>query len=337
MKIIVCTGDSHTCGTGVERVKPMSLLETEDITYNISGKGTGRGDDFAMCSYVNLVRQYITEHTASTSSVIDGETLAEMTGYPVRHAAVRLEGALRLKNTADLSVICFAEQCEEAEAAIYLDGVLFKKELLHTPIPRFNEWSFRSVPVPCAGAKELQIVPLRGEVYISHIQQASGAYAVINSGVGSTTSKRYLDECFPYCVEAFRPDLIIAEAHTVNDWLRFDHPEQHRASLEALVQKMRSVCPNILFMTVSPILGDQNSPSNGIDYHDFVDASRKIGALEGVSLADANLAIQKVLDAIPAEEHPSFYSNSWHVNGKGHRIYADCLIDALKGVLPDLS
>ena len=185
------------------------------------------------------------------------------------------------------------------------------------------------MPVPCAGAKELRIVPLRGEVFISHIQQASGEYAVINSGVGSTTSERYLDECFSYCVEAFRPDLIIAEAHTVNDWLRLDHPEQHRASLEALVRKMQSVCPNILFMTVSPILGNQNSPSNGIDYRDFVAASRKIGELDGVFLVDANQAIQKALDAVSAEERSSFYANNLHVNGKGHRIYADCLIDAL--------
>lgn len=330
MKIILCTGDSHTCGTGVERVKPASLLEMEDISYHIFGTGTSRNDDFSMPNYVNLLRRYITEHTDSRASVADGASLAAESGYPVCHGAVLLEGPLSMEHSSDLLSVCFVEHGEEAEVGIYLDGVLYKKETLYTPSPRFNDWSFRSVPVFAAGSKEIRIVPLRGRVYISHIQQASGEYAVINSGVGSTSSRRYLEECFPYCVEAFRPDLIIAEAHTINDWLRMESPEEHHASLEALVRSMQTVCKKIVLMTVSPILGDQKSPTNGIEYNDFVAASRKVGAQDGVIVVDANRAIERALNAAGENDRPSFYANNWHVNEKGHRMYADCLIRTLE-------
>ena len=63
MKIIVCTGDSHTCGQGASSIKTRDIPKDPNRIYRTAGKGISRGGDLEYPSYVNLVRKYIAENT----------------------------------------------------------------------------------------------------------------------------------------------------------------------------------------------------------------------------------------------------------------------------------
>ena len=233
-----------------------------------------------------------------------------------------------------LHLVCFAEQVQPAKVAVYLDGKLDKTVELHTPIPRYNDWSFRNVPIFCQGAKEVKLVPLEGDVIISHIQHDKGEYAVVNSGVGSCTSKRYLEECFDYCVSDFKPDIIIAEAHTINDWLNYEAPEAHSATLNRMLDQMAALGAKLMFVTVAPIGGKQQSAKFGKEYAEFMAQAKAVGKREDVVFVDANAAFCEVLANIPEEEQfDAMYVDNWHVNGRGHRIYADAILAKIHEVL----
>lgn len=334
MKIIVCTGDSHTVGQGANSIKSRDIPKNPNALYRTAGKGISRGGDLEVPSYVNLVRKYIAEHTQSEYALTSGEKLAGQTGYPCQNWAVKLTGPLTLPAGWDWHLVCVAEQVEKAEMEIWIDGKCQKTEILQTPLPRYNDWSFRNVPVFCEGAREVVLVPKTGEVWISHIQHDRGAYAVVNSGVGSCTSRRYIDECFDYCVADFRPDYIIAEAHTINDWLNYEDPAQHSKTLNEMLDKMAALDARLMFMTVAPVAGKQESAKYGKAYEDFMAQAMKIAERDDVIFADANATFRETLAAIPEEDRwETMYVDNWHVNGKGHKIYADTIIEKLPQLL----
>lgn len=334
MKIIVCTGDSHTVGQGANSIKSRDIPKNPNAIYRTEGKGISRGGDLVVPSYVNLVRKYIAQHTNSEYALTPGEKLAEETGYPCQNWAVKLEGPLTLPAGWDWHLVCVAEQTEPAKMEVWVDGKLQKTETLHTPLPRYNDWSFRNIPVFCEGAREIKLVPVEGEVWISHIQHDRGEYAVVNSGVGSCTSRRYIDECFDYCIADFQPDYIIAEGHTINDWLNYDDPKTHSETLNELLDKMAALDAKLMFMTVSPIEGKQESTKFDKVYGDFMAEAKKISQREDVLFVDANEAFNEVLDTIPVEDRwEQLYVDNWHVNGRGHKIYADAIVAKLPELL----
>lgn len=334
MKIIVCTGDSHTCGQGASSIKTRDIPKDPNRIYRTAGKGISRGGDLEYPSYVNLVRKYIAQNTDSAYALTSGSQLAEQTGYPCQNAAVRLEGELILPAGWDWHLVCFAEQLEPAKVEIWIDGKLIKTEQLSTPLPRYNDWSFRNVPIFCEGAKEIKLVPVQGEVWISHIQHDRGQYAVVNSGVGACSTRRYLDECFDYCIADFRPDYVIMEAQTINDWLNYDSPECHCQTLNEMVEKITDLGAKVMFVTVAPIEGRQESAKFGCAYADFMAQAKEVAARTDVICADANAAFCEALAGIPPEDRwEQMYVDNWHVNGKGHRLYADVIIEKLPQLL----
>lgn len=334
MKIIVCTGDSHTVGQGANSIKSRDIPKNPNAIYRTEGKGISRGGDLEVPSYVNLVRKYIAENTNSAYALTPGEKLAEETGYPCQNWAVKLEGPLTLPVGWDWHLVCVAEQIQPAKMEIWIDGKLQRTEMLHTPLPRYNDWSFRNVPVFCEGAREVKLVPVEGEVWISHIQHDRGEYAVVNSGVGSCTSRRYIDECFDYCIADFCPDYIIAEAHTINDWLNYEAPTTHSSTLHELLDKMSALGAKLMFVTVAPIEGKQESAKFGKLYSDFMSEAKKISQRSDVVFADANAAFHRELEKIPAEDRwEQMYVDNWHVNGYGHKLYANAIIEKLKDLL----
>lgn len=334
MKIILCTGDSHTCGQGSDNIKSASKPKNPNNRYDTSGKGIGGTTcDLVVPGYVNLVRQHIIQTTASRHDFVDSYVLAAQQGYSMNDECVLLDKELVLNNTWDLLLLCVGEQTELAQIAVYLDGELYKTETLHTPVPRYNEWSFRNIPVWCQGAKEVKLVPVSGKPYLRHIQYAAGEYAVINSGIGSCTSGRYLNECFDYCVTDFKPDIIVVEGHSINDWIQYKTAAEHHDTLKAMMEKFLELGAQVLFTTVSPIESKQENAA-GVLYQDFIDASRQAAAELNIPIADAHEKFKEALAPIPKENQSDFmYVDRWHVNARGHKIYADAICEKLDAML----
>lgn len=334
MKIILCSGDSHTCGQGADNIKSATKVKNPNDKYNTSGKGLGGGAcDLVTPGYVNLVRRYVTENTKSVHAFEDWNALSAKYGYPMAEEGCLLDQTLVLENQWDMILVCVGEQPEPAVLDIYLDGKLYKTETLHAPVPRYNEWSFRNVPIWCGGAKEVKLVPVSGNVYIRHLQYGAGEYVVINSGIGSCTSKRYLNDCFDYCVTDFKPDIVIAEGHSINDWINYATAQEHYDTLKAMVEKMQGMGAKVLFTTVSPIESKQENAA-GVLYQDFIDASRKMAKDLELPVADAHEKFKEALAPIPKEEQSDYmYVDRWHVNARGHKIYADAIIEKLGAML----
>lgn len=336
MKILVCTGDSHTVGQGANSIKSRDIPKNPNAIYRTEGKGISRGGDLEVPSYVNLLRKYLAEHTDSQYQLTDGQTLGEQTGYPVENWAVRLEGELQLPAGWDWHLVCVAEQVEPAQLQIWIDGTCRQTLLLQTPIARYNDWSFRNIPIFCQGAREVKLVPVSGQVWISHIQHDRGEYAVVNSGVGSCTTRRYLEECFDYCVADFHPDYIIAEAHTINDWLNYPEPEEHSRRLNALLDKMKTLGAKLMLVSVAPVAGKQESAKFGMPYDSFVKETRRLAERQDLVFADAYAAFLRALEQIPdADRWEQMYVDNYHVNGRGHKIYAETIINNLNKLLQE--
>jgi len=329
MKVIVCTGDSHTVGQGADSIRTKCKPKRKAV-YNTAGKGITRGGNLESDSYVNLLRKYV----GSDYALTNGSAIRAQTGYPLVNESVKLEGEYQIPKGWLMHTICIMETTVPAKLGIYIDGVLVRTEDLHTELPRYDEWTFRNICVRCEKDQQVTLVPLEGDVYISHIQHDKGEYAVINSGVGSCTTKRYLEEAWSYCVEEFNPDIVVAEAQTINDWIHYDSEYTHGQMLNALLDRCKEMGAKLVFSTVAPIRGYQESKKFGIDYTAFIEQSKQVGSREDLLFADSHAEFLAEYAQIPQEEQfDALYVDNWHVNGRGHKIYADTIYAKLKEVL----
>lgn len=334
MKIIVCTGDSHTVGQGSDSIRTKYKPKDPNRIYNTAGKGISRGGDLNAPSYVNLLRRYVAETTGSSYALTNGDAIRAQTGYPLVNQSVELEGEYRLPKGWQLHTVCLMETTVPAKLGVYMDGELIREESVYTPLPRYNDWSFRNICIHCGADQEVSIRPLEGTVYISHIQHDKGPYAVINSGVGSCTTQRYIEECWSYCVEEFQPHIIVAQAQSINDWLHYETAQLHGQKLNELLDKCKSIGAKLVFSTVAPICGTQEGRNSGVDYIEFIRQSRQVGERTDLLFADAYAAFVEEISRIPQEQQfDSFYVDNWHVNARGHRLYADTIFEKLKEVL----
>lgn len=329
MKVIVCTGDSHTVGQGADSIRTKYKPKGKAV-YNTAGKGISRVGNLETGSYVNLLRKYV----GSDYALTNGSAMRAQTGYPLVNEAVKLEGEYQIPRGWLMHSVCIMETTTPAKLGIFIDGELVRSEVLCTDLPRYDEWSFRNLCVRCEKDRQVTLVPLDGDVYISHIQHDKGEYAVINSGVGSCTTKRYLEEAWTYCVEEFRPDIVVSEAQTINDWIHYDSAESHRYWLDQLLDRCKATGAKLVYSTVAPIRGYQESKKFGVDYAAFIEQSKLVGQREDLLFADSHAAFLRELELIPEEEQfDALYVDNWHVNGRGHKIYADTIFAKLKEVL----
>lgn len=334
MKIILCTGDSHTCGQGFDNILSKHKYKNPNKIYNTAGKGTSRGGDLDCPSYVNLLRSYVAEATGSEYALTNGNAIRAQTGYPTVNLAVKLEGEYTLPKGWQLHTICLMETTVSAELGIFVDGNLVRKETLYTPVSRYNEWSFRNIIVPCEPDQTVTLVPLSGAVHISHIQHDKGTYAVINSGVGSCTTKRYMEEGWDYCVAEFAPHIVVAEAQTINDWINYTSSQLHGQQLNLMMDRFKELGAQVVFSTVAPIRGHQDSETCGEDYSAFMDQAKLVGQRSDLVFADSYEAFCKELESIPQDQQFNvLYVDNWHVNARGHKIYADTIFAKLKTLL----
>ena len=305
IKTIVFTGDSHTCGQGA------SGFEDEPCSvYNTNGKGVTKYAPAGCTCYVNLVRDFITENTNSKAFEMSGKELSKKNNLPLVNGYAKLEGEIKFPVNADFILIGFAEKSAPASADIYLDGKLYKREYLHAEITRHDDWSQRYVPVYSGGAREISILPAEGEVFIKYMEFCSGEYAVINSGIGSCTTKRLLEDCFDYAVAAFNPDIIIAEAQTINDWINLT-PTECRENLEKLLDAFKETGAKVLMTTVSPILGEQKRTENSDNYQKYVDISKETAMSKDITLIDSGKIMTERLQGLSDNEKLSLmYSDN---------------------------
>ena len=152
----------------------------------------------------------------------------------------------------------------------------------------------------------------------------SGKYRVINSGIGSCPTFKYLDEYWDGYVVSYDPEIIVIQPHTINDWLTGEGPDIYRNHLERYIGAALKITKKIILTTVSPVLGEQTVPGNpGALYADYIDQIYIVGKSRGI----------KIADVYPKLSDPSYFSDIWHVNIKGHKIYADTIMEILREMI----
>lgn len=329
MKVIVCTGDSHTVGQGADSILTKNKPK-RTVKYNTAGKGISRGGNLETGSYVNLLRKMV----GSDYALTNGSAMRAQTGYPLVNEAVKLVGNYNIPKGWLLHTVCIMETRTPAKLGVLIDGKLIREEALYAEVPRYDDSAFRNICIRCEADQQVTLVPLEGDVYISHIQHDKGKYAVINSGIGSCTTQRYLEEGWPYCVAEFQPDIVVAEAQTINDWIHYDSAQLHSQMLSKLADKCIQIGAKLVYSTVAPIRGYQESKKFGIPYGDFVTESKRVGEREDLLFADSHAAFLEAYATIPEEEQfDQLHVDNWHVNARGHQIYADTIFAQLQKLL----
>lgn len=325
MKFILCTGDSHTCGQYAEG---RSDWLTESLGYNILGKGFGSSNPCAR-DYVNLVKNYVIDHTNSKVEYMD------ITSWGKEYAHFRkIERPITIEGGCDALFLRVAEKTNEATLGIYLDGELYRTKKLYAEVTRYGLWSFGFVMIPCTGVKEIKLVAESGYVYIDSCERWSGDYAVVNCGVGSCTAERYKNECLPDLIEEFPEKIFLAEVHTVNEWVKNHTVEEYRQSLSEMLHIMKENSSLTMAITVSPILREEPAPNTQDFYEKFVDASYEVIEKAGVPLIDVHKAfVEKISGYTKEELLGTVYGDEQHPRQPGYTLYAEVIIEQLKGVL----
>ena len=330
MKYIVMSGDSHTCGQGATS---FYIQDEPTLGYEPMGKGVGRNTDYATRCYVNLVREAIVRRTQSEAFEVTASDLAHAGHLPMVNRCAHLIRPLELPVGSDGLLVCFAEKKEAARVEILVDGVCVRTETLQADITRYGDWSFRYIPVDCAGAASVTFRPLEGDVYLYTMEMCSGRWAVVNSGVGSCPVGRYLKDYFDDCVAAFRPDIVVLEAHTINDWIHSPTPQDYARDLTDMIRRVRQIGATPVLLTVSPILGEQQINGHA-PYEEYIAASLEVARLENVRIADAHALMAKRLEGRSEEEKKQdLFDDIWHVNDAGHKIYCDVVMSSIAALL----
>ncbi len=271
MKFIVCTGDSHTWGQG-----PANLLE--HFTNPDVQPGELRPSPFAVPFYVNLLRDEVNRRTGSAAHEEEPHTV--------------IEGEYRTGHVCDAARFVFRfDGHNNYKIAAVIGGV--SRSPLITARTDENGELVITAPSP---------------MHLYRAEYYSGGYAVINAGVGSCTTRRYLEQFYRDYVELFEPCCIVAEAHSINDWLNHIPLDEVKTNLVKILTGCGNAHP--VLVTVQPIAGETAQPFSDIDYEEYITVSRETALENGFTLVDANRAIGH-----------AHFSDNWHPDEEGHAIY----------------
>lgn len=153
---------------------------------------------------------------------------------------------------------------------------------------------------------------------------------VINSGVGSTATKKYYAIYWQSMVLAHKPDVVIIMS-AINDWL-YDRDvslDDYRKLLSQMINDVHAQDGEVVMVTESPILGTQFSEEHF--YDDYIAVCRQVAlANPRVRLADAN---QRMKDWLTQGDYQAntelLYEDNWHVSQLGQSIYLKAITDAI--------
>jgi len=304
MKTILCTGDSHTWGQGVP-----GLLESFSPPVEAGEK---RLAPFGFPCYVNLLREAVNKKTGSAAREFSSAELPSHGPLEYEGELIRLQ--LTCRGTGRAEVLLDGGPAGEAE--------FFGADTQTA----YKNLSFFRAP----GKHSLEIKVKEGAVSLYRAEAYCGRAAVVNSGIGSCPAERFFSEFYEDYVAALRPDTVIMEAHTINDWLLGDPPETYRARLVNAISRLSRQGIRVILVTVSPILGEQALPFNRFPYESFIRQSRLAAAQTDTPLCDANALMKKLVSGLDSSGAAELlFADNWHVNALGHRIYAESIYRAL--------
>lgn len=320
MKTILCTGDSHTWGQGAAGV-----LEGFDPPVQA---GELRLTDFRCDSYVNLLRRKVEEATGSFSKEWEAPCLTALfeVEYRTPCACIGIGQQAAMSFTGALMRVEYSRAGSPCRFEVEIDGETSARR--EEPVASGgNDFHILTMRLP-DGTHRASFKVTEGELLLYRIETYGGAFCVVNAGVGSCPSFRYRERYFEDYVTAVRPDIVLAEAHTINDWIAGAPPWEYVVNLKTLLEDFRNLGAETILMTVSPIAGEQ--ARGGFDYREYVEASRQAARMAGVRICDANRMME--LGLAELEEGQSYawlFEDDWHPNGRGHAIYAELLFQAL--------
>lgn len=318
IRVIPVIGDSHTWGEGVgaeKRMRPPVCC------------GDLRPLPFSPPCYVNLLRNELNRRTGSACADFEwGEGLTVTAVEPLT-----VPGAFALAR------VFFVADVEPAEATLSAEGCEPVAVSLQSDTDTYNtRVKVAHLICPKGETSGLTVACTAGEgIVVYRVELYTGAYALVNCGIGSCPVERYVDEYFARYVVPLSPYAILFEGCTINDWLLTPSHLQYAANLRRMLVAQRDLTSRVLWHTVTPVGGSQTS-GQGTVYADYVDAMRSVAAEREVALEDCNASMGALLVSLPeAERDPYFYHDPWHPNGEGHRLYAEAIFPRLMRLLED--
>jgi len=318
VKIICCSGDSHTWGQGATGA--LAFL------HNVVEAGTLRLMPFGPPSYVSLLRTYIKDKTGSYAEELYAEDLAEQYHLSMREDyAIIEEEPICFSTKAGFFRLEFMGQTETSKADIYIDGH-FYQNLDLTVKDATNAYRLFSVSLDeTVEEHQVEIRCVEGDVLIYRIENYYGEYAVVNCGVGSSSAEKYFDIYWDSHIIPCNPSIVVMEGHTINDWLSGNSPEVSEHVLIKMIGAIKELGAVPIFLSVSPIEGEQINDL-GIDYQCYIDAGRRAAEVTNIPYIDTNTLLKKV------QKETKLFDDNWHVNDLGHMIYAEEIIKALSNL-----
>ncbi len=324
MRRLLCTGDSHTWGQGAPGLEDEFDPPVIPGELRLAGFGTG--------GYVNLLRARIHRETGSYAREWRAADIASQPGIGWE-APCALVGAVpfRCAFSGELLRVEWQAASEPTRAVVEIDGEARTIELPGDPSgTSYRLWT---LPLP-AGEHEVAFRSAGNPVRLFRVECYGGPWAVINSGIGSCPAGTYRERYWNDYVAAVQPAITLVEAHTINDWLTGDPPALYAQRLTRLIRDIRALGSAVILLTVSPIAGPQIQPGLCAPYDAYVEASRRVAEQEGVPLCDAHAAMKACLDGMTEEEARAWlYADPWHVNERGHALYAQLLYNTLRNDL----
>lgn len=330
IKIIPFIGDSHTWGEGVGAEKSFDPAVC---------CGDLRPLPFTPPCYVNLLRDRLNAETGSSCSEYEGEALTSLCEGKEGVFGVVAGKSLVIRESFDLARIFFYAGSEEAMVKLTASTPSGNTTVTET---LFSDTSLMSVAVKVA-----HILPRKGETahtltvtceedcraLVYRVELYRGEYALLNCGIGSCPTKKFVESYFDRYVASLSPYAILFEGCTINDWLCTPSDLKYAAHLRRMLSAQRDLTSRVLWHTVTPIGGSQIS-RQGTVYTDYVNTMRSVAAEAGVALVDCNAEMAAILAPMSEDEQNAyFYHDPWHPNGEGHRLYAEAIWPRLKGLL----
>ncbi len=320
MKRILCTGDSHAWGQGAK-----GLMEPFDPPVVA---GELRLTDFQPGSYINRLRRFVEEKTGSRSRQWNARQLCGLTGAPYEAPCALLEKApLRLDFSGALLRVECAAGSEPVRVELTVDGApCLQEEMSASAGP--NDFRLFHIHLP-DGAHSLCLRAAEGHLPLYRVESYGGAFAVVNGGVGSCPSERYLKEYFASHAAPVQPDIVLAEAPTINDWLTGASPEVCAGHVANLLRAFQGLDAAVVMMTAAPIGGEQRWQS-GPPYQEYVESSRAAAERVGVPVCDANRIMSTCIAGMSEVQAAEWLlDDPWHPNDRGHALYAGLLEQTL--------
>lgn len=328
---IVLVGDSHTWGQGAEE---------QTIFFPPIQAGDLRPIPFHVPSFANLLRKQLNELTGSECfeiSALQGGN-ANINGIINLQAMLCLQkGYMKMNIKGSFLRLFFKCGRDGTVGRIEIDGD--KAGVIDTydtdnginnyKMITFDglEDTFHEVGIfleePMGNNTGNKVL---GFVKFYRMEAYSGPSRIINSGVGSCDSGKYLQEYWESQVLRYKPRIVVVEAFSINDWLQNVQVDKYKENLEMMINSIHNNGAEAILVTVSPIMGSQENLS-GIRYEEYIDASRQIAEKMKVKVADANRRMKEVIKR--SKDEKGLFSDNWHVNEAGYILYYQCIAEEM--------